>query len=275
MTPKLIALDLDETTLDRDSCLSPENRAALESALARGIEIVVATGRPISTVPEEIRRFPGIRYAITGNGAAVYDLTTGEALQRYLLPVASVAQILELTRGENLTYEAFIGGIAYAQADYIQCPERFMADAQTKHYVQTTRHPVPDILAFLGQHQAELDSLDLVCGDMDTKKRMMERMQQVDEVYITTSVPRLVELSHRDCGKHRGLRFVASWLGIRQEETAAFGNADNDAEMLRWAGVGVAVKNASQCCLEAADHVTGAFWENGVAQAFSRLFGIE
>lgn len=125
MTPKLIALDLDETTLNRDSRLSAADRAAMERAIAKGVEIVVATGRSFGSVPQEIRTFPGIRYAITGNGAAVHDLGNGQALQRYLLPKEAVEKILDLTWGENLTYEAFIQGIAYAQADYIAAPERF------------------------------------------------------------------------------------------------------------------------------------------------------
>lgn len=274
MTPKLIALDLDETTLNRDSRLSAADRAAMERAIAKGVEIVVATGRPFGSVPQEIRTFPGIRYAITGNGAAVHDLGNGQALQRYLLPKEAVEKILDLTWGENLTYEAFIQGIAYAQADYITAPERFLADAQTKVYIQSTRHPVADITAFIRHHEAELDSLDLVVGDMDTKRRMMERVQQAGEIYITTSVPRLVELSHAQGGKHRGLQFLAERLGIDQKDTAAFGNGDNDAEMLRWAGTGVAVRNASEGCLAAADAVTDAYWESGVAQAFATLFGI-
>lgn len=272
---KLIALDLDETTLDPTSRLSPANRAALEAAIDRGIEIVVATGRPLGTIPEEIKTFPGIRYAITGNGAAVCDMKSGEVLQRRLLPAPAVDRVLALSGGENLTYEAFVQGIAYAQADYIRQPERFLADTQTKSYVQATRRPVTDIVDFIRQHRTELDSLDLVVGDMDTKRRMMACMKQVDEVYITTSVPRLVELSHALCGKHRGLQFVAARLGIAQADTAAFGNADNDAEMLQWAGIGVAVENASETCLAAADHITRPHWDDGVAHAFRELFGIE
>lgn len=274
MMPKLIALDLDETTLDQNSRLSPENRAALEAALSRGVDILVATGRSMATVPREIRDFPGIRYAITGNGAAIYDLQTGQAIQRYLLAPEAVLRILELTAGEHLTYEAFLNGDAYAQADYIRHPEEFMADAQTRTYVQATRNPVPDILDFIRQHAAELDSLDVVAGDPETKRRVMERLQQVDEVYITSSVSRLVELSDQHCGKHRALAHMASLLGIDRADTAAFGNADNDAEMLYWSGCGVAVANASPACLAAADYVTAASWENGVAQAFSRLFDI-
>lgn len=271
---RLIALDLDETTLDRDSRLSPRNRAALERAIEAGVEVVVATGRPMGTVPQEIRTFPGIRYAITGNGAAVYDLTTGEALVRHLVPEGAVEQIIGLSRGEQATLEVFIQGKAYAQADYIRHPERFMADAQTKVYVQTTRNPVMDIVAFAREHRRELDSIDLVVADLNTKARLREKLKAVRGVYITTSVPRLLEVSNEACGKHRGLQFLAERLGVAQQDTAAFGNADNDAEMLSWSGFGVAVDNASPACKAAADHVAPPYWEDGVAQTFEQVFGI-
>lgn len=274
MTPKLIALDLDETILDRDSRLSPAGRAALSRAIDRGIQIVVATGRHIDTIPAEIRAFPGIRYAITGNGAAIYDLVTGEIMLHRTLPDGVAAQVFSLTAGENLTYEAFVAGAAYAQADYVENPALYMADAQTQAYVQSTRRPVADIRAFALKHQTELDSLDLVMYDLDAKDRIMEQLKILNCVYITTSVPRLVEISHMDCGKHRGLQFLAEHLGIAQEETAAFGNADNDAEMLEWAGIGVAVGNASEGCRASADYITAPYWEDGVARAFFELFGI-
>lgn len=272
--PKLIALDLDETTLDRESQLSPENRAALERAIEQGVEIVVATGRPMGSVPQEIRAFPGIRYAITGNGAAVCHMGTGETLLRRLVPESAVEQVLTLAQGENVTLEVFIQGRAYAQVDYIRHPEAFMADEQTTRYVQSTRNPVADIVQFARVHSRELDSIDVVVADLETKRRMQTRLEQIDGVYITTSVPRLLEISNAACGKHRGMEFVCKLLGVSQEDTAAFGNADNDADMLRWAGFGVAVENASAECKAAADYVTAEHWDDGVAKAFRALFEI-
>ncbi len=274
MKPKLIALDLDETTLNTEGCLSPANRTAIYQAITRGIQIVVATGRPISTVPEEIKNFSGIRYVIAGNGAAIYDLSENKAILRKTLLEEAVRKILELTADEALTYEAFINGVAYAQKDYVQNPTIYMDGERHTDYVQATRHPVENIRTFILEHQAELDSLDLVVQDFDTKKRMAKELGTLKNIYITTSTPPLLEISHKDCGKHRGLQFLTELLGINRNETVAFGNADNDAEMLQWAEVGVAVKNASSRCLVAADYITDESWNDGVAHAFQKLLYI-
>lgn len=274
MTPKLIALDLDETTLDSHSRLSPGNRAALDAAIAAGIQIVIASGRSLDTLPEEMTHFPGIRYAICGNGAMVYDLAAHAVLAQHFLPPETARQILQRSEGVFLTYEAFVDGCAYAQEDYVNCPSAYLCGKTTADYVKATRRPVPDIKAFLISHQDRLDSLDLVVGNLQVKAEMMQRLASLSGVYITSSVPHLIEISNEVCGKHRGLAFLAAHLGISREDVCAFGNADNDADMLAWAGLGIAVANGSPACLSAADAVTGSYWEDGVAQAFDRLLGI-
>ena len=84
-------------------------------------------------------------------------------------------------------------------------------------------------------------------------------------MYITSSVRQLLEISHRNAGKHSGLRFVLERLGLPQEAAAAFGDADNDADLLAYAGCGIAMANASPACLAAADAVTRSNDDDGVA----------
>lgn len=268
MTPKLIALDLDETTLNQQSRLSPGNRAALEAAIAAGIEIVIASGRSLNTLPEEMTHFPGIRYAICGNGAMVYDLAEHAVLAQHFLPPETASQVLRLTQGVFLTYEAFVGGCAYAQEDYVNCPANYHCGENSVAYIQATRRPVPDIAAFLLEHETRLDSLDVIVSNLQAKKTIMQRLQSLTGIYITSSVPHLIEISNEACGKHRGLAFLAKHLGIPQNAVCAFGNADNDADMLAWAGFGIAVANGSPACRAAADVITADYLEDGVAQAF-------
>lgn len=272
--PKLIALDLDETLLDPQSRLPAENRRALYCAAERGCILVAASGRAFDTLPEEIRDFPGMTYAICGNGAEIRRLPQGDILRRLTLSERAVEQVLAISLGENLTYEAFLQGKAYGQADYIQNPARYLTDDQTVRYVQATRIPVPDIADFLREQAGSLESLALVVGDLETKSRMMAALHALPEFYVTTSVPRLVEISHPEGGKHRGLQYLCESLGIPREATLAFGNGDNDAEMLSWAGVGVAVGNGSPACLRAADYVTDAFDRMGVARALHGLYNL-
>ena len=85
MPIQCIALDLDRTTLDGEGRLSPGNRRALEYAIAKGVHIVIASGRSFASLPRDVTAVPGIEYAITSNGAAVYHVPTGTRLHSYAM----------------------------------------------------------------------------------------------------------------------------------------------------------------------------------------------
>ena len=274
MDIKCIALDLDRTTLNEHARLSGNNREALEYAISKGIHIVIASGRGFDSLPEDVLSIPGIEYAITSNGASVYHIPSGKRLMSYTLTPRSVQEILALTAGHHVAYEAFIDGIAYAQADYVENPGLYGA-ANAAQYIRNTRRPVPNFQTFLLEHRHELESIDLVVSSEAQKTELWDLLQRnVSDIYITSSVHQLLELSHRDAGKHSGVRYVADLLGLVPAQIAAFGDGDNDADMLAYVGCGIAVANASPACLAAADFVTGHHQEDGVARGIREILKI-
>ncbi len=274
MNIRCIALDLDYTTLNSQGHLSIYTRQALAYAIEKGIHIVVASGRALNSLPEEIRNFEGIRYAVTSNGAAVYDLRADVCLKQYKLTEQSVQRILQLTKGLQVAYEAFIDGKPYAQADYVADPLRY--GTKSISYVQNTRTPVEDFQEFVLQNASKLDCMDLVIDDPALKSRLWKLFEEeLPDVYITSSVGQLLEISYKDCGKHSGVRFVLERLGLPRESLAAFGDGDNDAHMLEYAGIGVAVANASDACKAAADRITLSNDGDGVAREIFRLLDAE
>lgn len=277
MNIKLIALDLDGTTLNARSRLSPGNRAALEYAISKGVHVVIASGRPFSSLPEDVLAVPGIEYAITSNGAAVWHIPTRTCLHRYTLPPDTVETVLRLTGDEyHLTYEGMICGEAYGDAEYVRDPERFCAVPEGLEYVKATRTLLEDIRSFLLDHAHELESMDVVVTGNSLKEKVVRLIAPaLPEVYITSSAPQLVELAHKDAGKHAGVRFISEHLGLSPDCAAAFGDADNDADMLDYVGVGIAVANASPACMAAADRVTLHHDEDGVAHAIYQLLNQE
>ena len=153
-------------------------------------------------------------------------------------------------------------------------PELYGA-ANAAQYIRSTRRPVPDFQNFLLKHSHELESIDLVVSSEEQKTELWELLKRnVSDIYITSSVHQLLELSHRDAGKHSGVRYVAELLGLTPDQIAAFGDGDNDADMLRFVGCGIAVENASPACLAAADFVTAHHREDGVARGIREILKI-
>ena len=100
----IIALDLDGTLLDSQKNLSPANAGVLARAAAAGAEIVPTTGRFFGGIPQAVRDLPFVRYAITINGAQVYDRRTDSALVRVEIPLGTALAIMRLLDGYDVIY---------------------------------------------------------------------------------------------------------------------------------------------------------------------------
>lgn len=279
---KLVALDLDRTTLRSDSTLAPRTKAAIEAVIALGVEVVVISGRPRCSLPQDILEIKEIRYLVTSNGAAVNlrSLQSGEIKEKriwaWTLKEESAIAIFEITEPyyemKQITYETFVEGTAYAPRSYVNCPTKFGVPQKAVPYVQGTRIPVDDFPSFIRAHARELDSFDIIVGDAGCFHSLKTLLQKdVPDVYMTSSMERMIEISHRDAGKGSGMCYVLQSLGISEKHALAFGDGDNDADMLECAGIGVAMENAMPLCREKADYVSTSNDDYGVAVVLELL----
>ena len=266
---KAVALDLDDTTLHSDSTLAEETYAALYDTAKAGIEIIVASGRAFSSLPRKILDIDGVNYAISGNGSAVTLAKTGERVFSRTIPAAAVAAILDTFPGA--LFECFMAGQPYSTPEYMADPVKYGCSEAYVPYVRTTRKPVEDIRAFIREHIDELDCIDIVCPTPKLKAATYARAKEIPNVYVTSSTPRLVEFASAEAGKGKALRWLCEKLGIEPGSLAAFGNGDNDADMLLFAGLGVAVANGTEYCRKSADYICETNNDLGVAKTLRRI----
>ena len=272
MAVKLIASDLDGTLLRNDKSISEETGKALEKAREAGIYFVPSTGRALEAVPVEGMALPGVEYVITSNGAAVYSVSGGTRIYESLVPAEAVDALLEISMPENMTIEVFVKGIPYTASDHVKDPARYGATAFGIGYVKKTRHPVENIRKFVKENREHVDSFDFVCGDpqaLDTVKK--EVREKIPGVYVTSSVSHLLEIGNAEAGKGKTLLKLLKLLEISPEEAMAFGDADNDLDMIRSVKYGIAMKNATEHLKEAAYHITDSNEEDGVAKEIYRM----
>jgi len=276
MKPRLIALDLDDTTLSTGGVLTDFNKQALLCAMASGIEVVVASGRNYTSLPKCITELSGIRYAIVSNGASIYDVRKNERIIGFPLPEEAVRLILREVKGfEGCRAEVIIDSVAYAPRDYLDDPLRFSPPTISPHiveYLKTTRRPVDDFYGFAAENGRNLDCVNITFTSADDRIAFQKRIEaQTDDVYLTSSIGHLLEISNKRTGKGSGMRKVCEMLNIPLSETAACGNADNDIDMIRCAALGAAVENATDTCKDAADIIIPKNTENGVGQFIYKL----
>ena len=176
MRVKCIALDLDGTTLCSDKQISLRTKNAIEQAIKDGVHVVVASGRCLDALPKSVIDIVGVEYAITSNGAAVYELSNGTCLRRVTLETQAVEQILKITENRKITYEVFYEGIPYANREYVEDPIAHGATPYAYEYIRSTRHPIEDIRAFIRDHQSEIDGIDLITSDQQLRMEIWKSL---------------------------------------------------------------------------------------------------
>lgn len=267
---KLIALDMDGTTLRRDGSLSQENRTAMEDALAQGVHVVFATGRTREALPQNVKAVEGMRYAITSNGAAVADLKEDRWLYKNEIKGESIPAVLNALSGSGLFIEAFVDGRAYMDESWTERIKYYGLPEDYTQYALITRHPIPNLFGFLAK-QKGIENINVNFGDPELRKQYESRLRAIPGTALTTSFPHNWELGALTVSKADGLRALCEYLGVKREETMAIGDNENDRAMLGFAGCSVAMGNASASLQAAAGYVTASCEEDGVAKAIRKF----
>lgn len=269
---KIIATDLDNTALNKESRLSVGNRKAFEKAIENGIEVVVATGRGLSGIPADILAVEGIKYTLTSNGACFYNIRTGEVLQQFTILPEDAKKLVEIGHRNNATYEIFVGGNAYVSKEYYEDPVSFGMPERLYNYIHNTRKPVEDIDAFISENIGKIENFAFVMGSMEVHRQIeADVAKECAHVFVTSADPQWVEVMSDESGKGKGLKHACEYLGIDLSESVAFGDGDNDVEMLRYAGFSVSVSNGSDLCRQSADFISSSNDSDGVARGISLI----
>ncbi|MEQ3551247.1 HAD family hydrolase [Pseudonocardia nematodicida] len=273
--PRLVATDVDGTLLDDRDAVSPRTAAVISRAVAAGAEFVLVTGRPPRWIPPVVARLPEghVRWCVCANGAVVYDAAADVVLSARTLEPEAVRKIAalcgELFPGVGLGVErvgtAETGGVAHGTVD------EFLAEPGYVHAWGANDAGPATRDELLARPVTKL----LIRSPELTSEQMLERLApEVDGLAdLTFSHPSgLIEASAPGVTKATGLADVAQRLGVDAAETVAFGDMPNDREMLRWAGVGVAMGNAHPDLIGVADEVTAPNTADGLAEVLERWF---
>ncbi len=273
MMVRLIATDLDGTFVNDQKQLLAENIQAFTKCAERGIRIVPATGRSILGIPEEIRKLPGVRYAILINGAAVVDLETEEVISTCHMSAETAMKIMELARDseDDIMCDAFVDGIGYAREECYNNVEHYVSTSALAELVHKTRRPVADNIEYVRNCGADVEKINMFFMNPEARARMRERLAEIPEIVVSSSISNNLEINAVGADKGSALLRLAEHLGIPREETMAFGDGENDIAMIRAAGFGVAMENGEENVKAVADHITVTNNEAGVAVAIRQF----
>lgn len=270
---RLIALDVDGTSINSKKEFTLRTRRAVQALIDRGYLVVPTTGRSFYGLVGGVLPLENVKYVISADGAFVTCCSTGERLWEQLIPCSVAAEIV----GEFLVD----GNCVYFHRNDLVCTH-IMACTSRELYRQVFWHP--------GWPEAEeivTDGLDRVLlkeGQDVVKLGLFFTRPDGFEVYEPRLVKKypqvncfrsdgnLLEITSCHTSKGDALRALAEKMGLSRKQICAIGDNGNDVSMLKYAGLGVAMKNGIQGVREEADIIIGTNDEEGVAEFLETYF---
>ena len=262
---KLLAVDLDGTCLDHEDVLRPSVLAALRRAADAGVTVVVSTGRNLLGIPAALRESGIVRWCITSNGAATYDLRTGEAAAERSIPVETAASLLSTIRGMGFPTSVTVGkDVIDCDEDVFKIRHSFFHDYAESLFASD----LADYVRARGKDPAKVHVLYLRRHDGTAVEQLLKT---VPGITFTGHVKGHHEIVAEGVDKGAALLELCAALGVTPEEAAAIGDSENDLTMLQAVSLSVAMGNAPESIRSAARFSTADCDHDGVPEAVDLL----
>ncbi len=274
---KMLVSDMDYTLLNKDKMVSERNRDAVRKAIEKGVHMVVATGR-IYTSARVYAKLLGVGTPIiASNGAiireAVFDnpLDTEKTIYKDILPMEAVREMIRLSRKHGIFCHFFTEDTIYAEKlvtvslRYTEWNQFLGREDQVKIKI------VDDIEKAIIEDNVQI--LKSVVVDSSSEKIQLLRNSIVETgiVSVSQSMKDNLEVMNKGVTKGNAVRMLAEMYGIKRDEIIAIGDNENDISMIEYAGMGIAMGNAEESLKNVANHITGDYQEDGVAEAIERF----
>ncbi|MCI8537511.1 MAG: HAD family phosphatase [Oscillospiraceae bacterium] len=265
---RLIVLDVDGTLLNSEGMVSPENILAIQEARAKGVRVVLGTGRSAPEAAYFTALTGCDSRAVCLGGAAIADMKTMGHLERWDMAPDTGVEALKIVQSAPLARMIFAGEVNLMDPDsnhYFEANYPF--DCFHNHKIVTE-----DVISYLSEHRLPITKFYSV-GAPEQFPPLLERLRAMPDLDLTSSSSDNFEVLSKGVNKGRALAVLARMWDIPIEETAAIGDSGNDLAMLEAAGYPVAMGNAGREIKEAARYVTDTNDRDGVAKAIRHLIG--
>ncbi len=264
---RVLSLDLDGTLTNSEKRITPRTMAALKQAMAQGVAIVLASGRPtvgIEPLAKELDLYGQGGYILSYNGGTILDCKTGEILYQNKLPAAMIPEIYNFAKAQNVAVISYnADGVISETPDDIwalkECEINKIPMIAVEDIVSYIDYPISKML------------LTLDPARMATVEPAMQA-QFKGRIDAYRSCAFFLEAMPLGVAKDASLAVLLKTLGLTQENLMACGDGMNDRSMIAYAGVGVAMQNAEQAVKDVADYVTvNDNDHDGVAEAIEKF----
>lgn len=265
---KLVVSDMDGTLLNKEGTISPGNEKAIQSARALGVPFVLCSGRIYSAV-KPYADYLNLKAPIIGcNGAIIKSPESGEILYINEMNPQVVKKVVDIFRKYDHYFHFYDEDTVYAEKrgplfDYIEKMSQKLGGTGIKTRI------VEDVKSLIG-NPVQVLKMGFNMIDDEISPKIIEEVKAIEGLRVVQSAPTLMDIMNEDVSKGKAIHALADIFNITTDQIMAMGDNDNDLEMIRTAGVGVAMGNARDAVKAVADDIALHHEEDGVAWALNK-----
>lgn len=266
MKYKMIAIDMDGTLLTDKKEVTEVSKEAIRKASKKGIKIVVCTGRIFTSAKVYAKEIGTEAPIIASNGAYIREKDAEKIIYEKPIAKDKLKVLVDMAKSEGFFPHLFTTNTIYTEKLI------FSSKSYTKwnEGLPETDKVIIEIVDDLNQciDESDLDFLKMVvmCDDIDKLLKLKQRISDNMDVSVMSSVENNFEVMEAGISKGNGVKALAEYYGIDRSEVVCIGDNENDISMIEYAGLGVAMGNATEDLKSAADIITETNDNDGVAR---------
>ena len=288
---KLVAIDLDGTMLNQYGIITEKTKKAISKAQEKGVEVMIASGRTITSVKRFSKEINSNKYFISGNGAITYDIKNNKILYENILSKTKALQIIKICEENSIYYNVYTeNGIIAKNLSYNTL--YYYKDNLTKPDENRTHiNIVENVYDYFEQREEKILKI-MICDEHKTVfnsiVRKLKELSEIEVLEVSHMSRKIIkqgtdeialeyfytEVSAKDVDKWNALEEIIGLMNISKEEVVTIGDNANDLKMITNAGLGVAMGESAPYVKQSADIIAPTNDEDGVAIILNKIFDL-
>ena len=287
---KLVVIDLDGTMLNSYGVVTNETKEVIKKVEKQGVEVVVASGRPIDSIKEIAKEIESKNYFIAGNGAIIYDIKNDEIIYEKTLSKEKVLEIIKICEDNSISYNIYTENEILATSLKYNVLYYHKENLKKEESKKTKINLVKNMYEYI-QNKEDVKFLKItICDEskavFNSIIRKIKEIKEIEVLEISHMSRKTIkqgteefeisyyytEISAGDVDKWNAIEFLMEKLKIKREEIMAIGDNLNDRKMIENAGLGVAMGQSTPAILELADEVTSSNDEEGISKILQKYY---
>ena len=287
---KLVAVDLDGTLLNSYGIVTQETINTIKKVIESGVEVVIASGRPIDSIKTIAKEIGSENYFIGGNGAIVYDIKKQKPIYERYMNKQKVLEIIKICEENSISYNVYTNQTILATSLKYNVLYYHKENLKKEDDKRTNINIVNDMYKHVKEMNEEKFLKITICDENESVfKSIMRKIKKVTGIDIlevshmsrkiirqgTEEIPieyYYTEISLENVDKWNAIEYLIEKLNIKPEEVITFGDNVNDKEMIENAGCGVAMEGSTPVITKVAKKMAKSNNEDGVAKILQKCY---